>query len=426
MPNHPKTVAIDGFKGLNNVLRPERTPPQYFKEADNVDIDKSGGVQKRKGRTLISAGDFHSLWADTPYCFSVRDGDLVSINKQYQASIIESGLGTNKVDYFRLDDLVYFSSTSMNGVIEDGAYVRSWGLTPPSSPTLIPTNGSLTPGTYQVTLVYRGSDGQESGAQVATKIDLTTTGSGIIVEDIPMSDDPRVTTVLIYMTHDNGEDFYYKGQVANGTDVYGIYDDTGLRIKLDSFNLRPPPRGHIVTEGHGRSWVAEDNILWYSEPYQYELFNYQKNYIPLPERIRAVMMTEGGAWIAADKLYYMKGRNPEDARLEMKEPIKVVEGSDVRIPGAYIFIENTPIGYKWIVHSDKGIYVCFNDGIALNMTSQNYEFPKADYGAACFIQEDGINRYTSLLKRPTPGSENATVGDIVTATIVRNGIALTD
>lgn len=420
MPNHPKTVNIDGFKGLNNVLKPERTPPQYFKEADNVDIDKSGGLQKREGFSSVASGVFHSCWASDPFCFVVRDSDLVSVDNMYNTTVVKAGVGDNPVSYFRLYDEIFFSSISTNGIIEDGV-VRPWGLEPPSSPTLADAVGTLRPGTYQVTLTFKDSEGRESGAKVASLIDVVS--GGIQLTNIPSN--PAAATVNIYMSHTNGDEMYYKGVVANGTTSYTITDDSGLRRRMDTFNMMPAPKGHIIAEAHSRAWVAEDNFLWYSEPFQYELFDYRKNYIQFPTRIRAVMPVEGGMWVASDGLYYIAGDNPDTAKMELKEPIKVVEGSAVRIPGAYIFIENTPIGYKWLVHANKGIYVCFNDGIALNMTSQNYEFPIADEGVAAFIQKDGINRYTSLLKTPAE-SESTAVGDLVTATIVRNGVVVTD
>lgn len=425
MAIHPKTASIKNFKGLNNVLRPERTPKEYLKEADNVDIDKSGGIQKRKGFTKVANGSYHSCWADYPFFVAVKDNNLVSLDSEYNSNVLMADVGSSPVSYFRLDDSLYFSSVYSNGVIEDGA-VRPWGIDPPNPrPNLSIVAGGLPTGTYQVALTYVSSDGRESGAPVASIIHVPG-NNGILVENIPTSSDPTVVAVNIYMSHDNGESLYYKGKVANGTSSYVLSDDSGLRRSLDTFNMVPPPKGHIIEVAHGRSWVAEDNFLWYSEPFQYELFDYRKNYLRFPKRIRAVMPTTGGMWIAADGLYYMRGENPETSDLVLKEPIKVVEGSSVRIPGAYIFIENTPIGYKWIFHSNKGIYVAFNDGVVLNMTSQNYEFQDADNGVAAFIQEDGINRYISLLKQPKMGSESATVGDLITATIIRNGVVVTE
>ena len=79
MPNHPKTVELNVFNGLNNVLPPERTDPKYLKEALNIDIDKSGGIRKRKGYTKKIDGDFHSIWSThaNDRCFAVKDGNLI-------------------------------------------------------------------------------------------------------------------------------------------------------------------------------------------------------------------------------------------------------------------------------------------------------------------------------------------------------------
>lgn len=425
MPIHPKTTGIKSFKGLNNVLRPERTPQEYLKCADNVDIDKSGGIQKRKGYSLVSSGSWHSVWSDGPYCFGVKGGDLVSISTDYSTQVIKAGMGESPVSYFRLDDLVYFSSESFNGVIENGT-VRPWGIKRPNPrPSLASGDGQLEVGVYQVSVTFVSQDGRESGASVSSQI-LVPDHSSIVISNIPTSSDSTVSEVFIYMSYPNGQEIYYKDSITNGTTSHTIYNTNGLVVPIDTFNKVPAPLGHIVAEAHARSWIAEDNYLWFSDPYAYEYFSLAESYIRFPERIRALMPTDSGMWVASDKLYYIAGKEPDKAKMMMREPIKVVEGSAVRIPGAYIFIDNTPIGYKWIVHSDKGIYVCFDDGITLNMTSQNYEFPSADEGAAAFIQEDGINRYISLLKQPRDDSENATVGDLVTATVIRNGVVVDD
>lgn len=425
MPIHPKTINIPAFKGINNVLVPERTPNDYLKEAENIDIDKAGGIHKRKGYSQIDSGDFHSLWADGDLCYAIKDGDLVKIDDEDNITVLDTGYGSNPVSFFRIHDSVYFSSISRNGTIESDT-VRPWGIQQPNPlPDLSALAGSMLSGYYQVAISYVASDGRESGTTTAQGINLPN-NSHILVSNIPTSSDASVTHVNIYMSDRDGEVMYLRGTVPNGTSTYDIYNDENLTQPLDVFNLYPAPLGHIIAEGHGRSWIAEDNFLWYSEPFSYEHFDYGSGWMQFPDRIRAVMPTEGGLWIAADKLYYMIGKDPDSSKLEEKEPIKVVEGSPIKIPGAYIFIENTPIGYKWLFTADKGIYVGFDDGITLNLTSQNYELPESDTGSAAFIQEDGINKYISMLKKPRSDSENAAVGDLVTGTIIRNGVVLTE
>ena len=110
-------------------------------------------------------------------------------------------------------------------------------------------------------------------------------------------------------------------------------------------------------------------------------------------------------------------------KLNMVEPVSVVRGTGERIVGAYLFIENTPIGYKWLVTTNKGVFVCFNNGIALNLTETNVVFPESNRGVSSFIQKAGINRYLTLLEEKKP-SNNAAAADIVTATIIRNGVVI--
>lgn len=421
MPKHPKTVTIDNWKGLNNTLKPERTGEDYLKQADNVDIDKSGGIQKRKGYSQKVAGDFHSLWSEGSDCFAVKDGSLVRIRSDYSITSLVAGIGNVKLSFEGYDGATYYTSESFTGIIE-GDDVVPFGIDAPNPrPALALKSAGMTKGTYQVALTYVTSDGRESGAGLAQVIDVPSNG-GIALSGIPTSSDSRVTDVRIYCSTPNGEILYLQDSITNGTTTYDIDGVTGV-TPLKSFNVHPAPNGHIIREAHGYMFIAQENILWYSDPFSPEWWRPHTNFILFEDRIRAVMPTEGGMWVASDRLYYLSGRTPAEMKRKEVEPVKVVEGSDVKIMGAYIFIENTPIGYKWLVTTNRGIFVCFNDGIALNMTEKNVVFPAADEGTATFIQEDGINRYVTLVNKKS-GSENAAVGDQVTATIIRNGVVI--
>lgn len=421
MAKHPKTVSLEGFSGKNNVLRPERTDPKYLKEALNIDIDKSGGVQKRLGYQSVEAGDFHSLWSDGNDCFAIQDNDLVRINANLSTTILQSNIYSS-LTFDRADDLIFFTGEGVSGVIS-GNDVLPWGIAEPNpKPTLSVTAGGMTAGLYQVALTYVRSDGLESGSSLAQSITLGD-ASGITLNSIPTSSDPLVTDIRIYVSTPDGEVLYLYHDIPNGTSTYIIASITTAILPLMSFNRKPAPKGQIVKFAHNRAFVADGSTLWFSDPYSYHWFDYHANYFEFNEPIRGIMPVEGGIWVAADKLYYLIGKDTEKMRQEMKEPVEMVTGTSVRIPGAYIFIENTPIGYKWLITTDKGVYILFNDGIALNMTEKNYSFPEADSGAGVFVQTEGINRYLSILKKKGD-SDNTAVGDQVTATIIRNGVVL--
>jgi len=423
MPNHPKTFPLSGFSGLNNVSRPERTDPKYLKEALNIDIDKTGGIQKRLGYSLLESGSFHSLWSKDANAFAVKDDDLVRINPDLTTTVLKAGV-YSELSFDERDGLVYFTGESVNGVIS-GDTILPWGIEEPNpKPTLSATGGGLSAGTYQVALTYVRANGLESGSSVAQQISVGDM-AGITLSNLPSSADPEVTTLRVYASTPDGEVEYLVREVVNGTTSLIITSVSSGMMPLPSFNRHVAPTGHITKIYHQRAFIAEFNTLWYSDPYSYNWFDYHKNFMVFPSRIRALMPVEGGLWVAADRLYYLIGKDVDSMRMEMKEPVQVVPNTEVQIPGAYIFIENTPIGYKWLVTTNKGVYILFNDGIALNMTEKNVSFPEADSGAAVFVQQDGINRYLSILDKKKE-SNNTAVGDLATGVIIRNGVALED
>ena len=422
MPNIGKSETLDVFKGINNVVPADKSLDGYLKELVNLDIDKSNNLTKRKGFTSQDTSNYHSLWSDGLHMFAVKDGDLVEIKADSSSSLLVSSIGDSRVTYDYLDGRYYYTSKFKSGQIKDSV-AYPWGITPSNLQlTLGETGGTLAKGSYQVSYTYETSDGRESGSSVATVIEVGE-NSSILVSDIQVSSNSEVAFVNLYITQTNGDDFYRIGQYANGLLSITISEMIGDR-PLETFNLYDAPSGSIVKWAHGRFYIVQDNIVWFSQPYEYDLFNLKDDYWYFDEEVTALCPTPDGLWISSDKIYYVAGKDPTSARLTEKEIAKVVRGSDVKFSGAYIFIENTPLGYKWLVTTDKGIFVLFNDGVILNISEQNISMPKAYDAASGFIQEDGINRYVSLL-REKEQSNNTAIGDLVTSTIIRNGITIT-
>ena len=422
MPNAGKSQVMNTFKGINNVLPADKSLEGYLKELVNLDIDKSNNLTKRKGFTSTDVASYHSLWSDGLSMFAVRNGDLVQIKIDSSYTTLVSSIGDSKVSFEYIDGTYYYTSKSHNGKIRNGSVVP-WGITPPNLQLdLTETTGTLDAGSYQVSYTYETADGRESGSNIATVIEVNS-ASGITVNNIQQSSNSEVTLVNLYITQTNGDMFYRIGQMPNGTTSATITAMNGDR-PLETFNLWDAPKGSIVRWAHGRLYIAQGNIVWWSQPYQYDLFNIKDDYGYFDEEVTSLCPTPGGLWVSSDKIYYVSGKDPSNAKLTEKELAQVVRGSEVKFSGAYIFIENTPLGYKWLVTTDRGIFVLFNDGVILNISEQNISMPKAFDAAAGFIQEDGINRYVSLL-REKEGSNNTAIGDMVTSTIVRNGITIT-
>jgi hypothetical protein len=422
MPQHPGTVPIDSFKGLNNVLRPENTPQDFLKKAENIDIDKSGKIHKRKGYTKVDTGVYTSLWASENGngCYGVKDGNLVRIHDDYSTSLVRSNVGPDPISFDEINNQIFYSSISVNGVIENGIS-RSWGIASYlPSPTLSSVTGSLDSGTYQVTFTLVRSNGLDGGSPIPSVI--TVAQNGGITFTMPSSPDPDLLYARVYVSTRDGVELYYHGVVNFGS-TYTISDVRENINILRSADFQEAPLGHIVKYYMGRIYIVNDNTIYYSEPFQYENFNLAEGFIQYDKRIKEFLPVEDGIWVASDKLYYISGNNPSEFKSDVKEDIKIVEGTAKRISGSYILMENTPIGFKWLVTSDLGIFVLFNQGMVINLTSQNLALEQADSGASAFIQENGMNQYVSMLKTNNDPN-NSVFGDFVEAKIIRNGVII--
>jgi len=422
MPNHQRTVVIDSFKGLNNVLSPESTSQDYLKEVDNVNIDKSGRMSKRKGYTLEDSGDYTTIWSNDTFtkCYAVKNGDLIEIFQDLTNTVIRADVGNISLSFEEINSVVYYTSNNVNGVIENGVN-RSFGLeTPSTSPILSTSLGGLLGGVYQVTYSFVDSNGRESGANAASYI--TVGDNSAINIAINKPDNADIVSYRIYCSTTDGTVLYYYQEV-DINDTTKITNTSLLSSPLKTFNLDPPPLGDLIGYYKGRLYISNGNTLWYSEPYQYEYFVLDTNYVQLPDTITGIMPVEDGIWIAADHLYYISGSDTDNFKLSLKERIKYVSGTSTYLSGSYILLDNMPIGYKWLITTDLGIFVLFNQGVVINLTATNLSLDRAVSGTSVFLQDGGMNQYLSILNK-SDESNNSVMGDVVTTSVIRNGITI--
>ena len=429
MANHPKTITLDSFSGIDNVNPPERTKQKFLKEANNVDIRKDGSITLRQGFTSFLSGDFRDAFIGNEklYCINNSTNELIKVNYDSSTDTIVSNISDSKISYLNLNGNIYYMSDNDSGIIEYNDTRRNWGIQQPSNSFSIEeTVGILNSGRYQIAVSFVASDGRESGLSLSNYFDLSNDNKGILITNIPQSDDSTVNRIRLYCSSKDGETLYFIKDLYHGTTSTTI---NSLRENMNSsmlFNLSPPPNGHLISYFNDRVYIASEEILYYSNPFMYEHFNLKSSYMYFPERIKLIMPVENGIWIASDKIYFLSGKTPENMSLYEKEPVRAVEGSAQKISGAYIFINNTPLGYKWLFTTDKGIFVAFNDGVLLNLTERSVSFPKSNEGSSLFMQKNGINKYISLLKDQDQSTQNVGVGDLVTAEVVRNGVIINE
>lgn len=410
-------VKIEGFKGINNVLKPENTPNEYLKKADNVNIDKRGNILKRKGYSIVDSGAYTSVWSNNSKCYGVKNGDLVEVRNDYSTSVLLANIGNN-LSFVEVNGIVYFSSSTVNGAIHNGS-VRSWGLDIPNQIlALSEVSGILNGGTYQVSYTYVDDNGLESGSGVPSIITVTD-NSGIALT-VPVSSDARVTSARIYCSNQNGTELFYAGEATPG-DSFTIASTNLFNSPLRMFNLSPPPVGELISYYKGRCYIVDDDVIWYSEPSQYEHFNLDSNYLHLPEKVVGLMPVEDGVWIATiNGLYFALGTDPARFTLILKENAVMVKGTGSKISSSYL---NLGGGYKWLITTNEGVFSLSNQAESSNLTSENVSLERGAKGTSLFLQEEGMNQYLSILEKENKPN-NSVMGDIVTTTVVRNGIII--
>lgn len=153
-PPPEDNISFSRFTGVRNTVSAERLAPEELQRARNVDIDDAGQIHRRRGQSLVSSGNFHSLFnSDNGTAYGVKGSSLGLINPDYSFISLQTGIGPDHLSYAQVGPVIYFSSASNSGQISQPAnVVTPWGeavadfwfspvVNP--TPTLQPTKGRL-------------------------------------------------------------------------------------------------------------------------------------------------------------------------------------------------------------------------------------------------------------------------------------------
>lgn len=396
-------VCYQNFFGVRNDIDPERFELGDLVSASNCDIDKSGRLARRAGYTEVLAGTTHSIFGSDSLglAMCVQGTQLLRIFPDYTTGVLKSGLTAGqRMTYTRVNNRVYFSNGFETGVVENGA-VRSWGLPVPPLPTVVSTVGQMPTGWYQYVVTYFRSDGQESGAGLAGKINC---GGGLAFT-VPASTDPDVVSKGIYVTTQNGDALYLAMVIPNAT-TSAIYNNNTreLTVPLLTQFLTPPPAGQVTGYYKGRMFVGAGDVLYPSEPFGFELFD-QRKYIqtdgkltmiaPFEDKESTDIATKSGLFLGTDKSCgVLVGADPDTFRYVTKTGYGAVQGALDYVDGS-LFGDNSSNARSlpmWL--TTQGVCVGMADMEIKNLTRTRYGFTIGNQGAAIFIP--GPNRYIAV------------------------------
>lgn len=411
---------FEKFRGMNNVDSDTELSTREFRVAQNVDLTNRGIFRRRGGYSLVTAGDFHSLWSDSYGCYVVYNNALCSVGADFSLTVVRSNLRPNeRMTYARVANDVYYSNGFVTGVIKNGVD-RPWGVEVPTSPALTSIDGSMPAGVYQVKLTFIDDLGAESGSSVSSSITVTD-GSGVRVS-LPDAIDATVEGVGVYITPQNGETFYYVSTApiaASSMDIVGGKYAYPLRTEF----LQPPLPGRIIGSRNGRIYYIAEGVLWYTEAYGYGLVRPSTNYVQLPNEVNDGVVTKGGMYVSDGATHFISG-DPGSMQDSIVSDAGIITGTAKTVPASVFGEDIQGSGDVAVWASSYGLMLGGDNGEAIELTRRRVSFPVGEYGATQLIESEGINRILTSLKDPDDEVSNVAMGDRVIAEVRRNGVVI--
>ena len=407
------------FRGISNKVSPERLTPNRgvlpLASAKNVDIDDAMQIRRRRGRSVILSGKFHSLWGSGDLHFVVRDGDLCRLTSDDQAVVILPGVGDNPWCYWQVEDKVYASNGSISVVLTADS-IRDWGVPVPSSTGVVSqSDGLMEPGTYIVMLTYvRDVDLQEGGNDTGEII--TITGGGILVSGIPQK---AGYSVNVYCTAPNGEELYYVGNTVESSYSISLRPQS-MGITFNNFGLSAPLPGKAIAAYKGRMLVAVGNAVYATEPFRYELMNVAFSYKLFEEEVTMIAPVADGVYIGTKKrLIFMSGTFNEAKMTEVTLG-EVYGRSLVYVSSNLLGEEAEAVSDVAVFMTASGIMVGKDGGVCSNLTESDIIFPAAIDAVSMLRKQDGLTQFVSVLSHPGAPASSAGFGEYVDVEIRRS------
>lgn len=392
-------VTFKAFTGLNNKLRSERLEPGALVSAMNVNISNDGQLARRSGRELKLAASAHSLWSDGIICLFVDGTTLKRLNADYTATTVVELTSGDPMSYVSVNGRIYYGNGTDKGVIGEAGAARTWGLVPPGMPLAANAGGALPAGTYQFAMTYVREDGQESGTGLAGRIEVST--GGVEFSRIPVSDDPTVTHKILYVTPQNG-DVLYRAAVLREDVVEYTYAGGPLSVPLNTQYMQDPPAAEIVAYHFGHLYVVIGAIVYYSQPYGYELFDL-RDFLPFDSPVRIFAPVDNGIWVGTDKdISWLPGADPSKMEKADRAATKSVKGTlayidSESLPAIKENVPDTKVALWW---TDEGVCAGYPGGVLHKLTESSYR-PSVDgkTGAGLVAKTTSGDQYIAVIKQ---------------------------
>lgn len=210
--------------------------------------------------------------------------------------------------------------------------------------------------------------------------------SGVIVEVVQYNN--RMCYARI------GDKVYYSNEAEKGIiegKIASSWSSGSVVAKDSTRTFSDPPAGHILEIAHGRMWIAKDEMIYFSEPFGYNLFDYARGWLPTIGRASLLRGILGGLYISDNNgVYFCNSTDPKTMQPFKVHDFPAIIGTDVTdlISGISLGLQDSYLYCLFL--TEKGLCAAGPEGRFINLTEDKLVYPKVTSGSAVLKSNDNI------------------------------------
>lgn len=241
-----------------------------------------------------------------------------------------------------------------------------------------------------------------------------------------LNEDWSLTTIrswLAYGSRMSYVKFNTKLYYANGYQIgYVNLDDlSDNAIANPGVNFKLPlPPGQLIELYRTRLYVASSKILYFSDPWA-DHYDNRRGAFQFLATITMLRALDDGIYVAADKVYFLKGTGPDDFIVIETPGYDAIKFTDVVVHGNYLGTKESML--MWT--GATGVCLGDNNGKVINIMEKRHTLLDSSIGAAIARLEAGREHYIGVLDY-YDDTVNATWQDVPVATISLQGITASE
>lgn len=388
-------VPLPSSKGINNQADPLRFGKGELVQASNTNILGGGRVKSRAGYTLRASATIDAAWGTF---FQSADG-LYQFGDDWSPTLLTSGLTPVSIPERLAGKTVGGVSYLSNGheaLRVSNGEVYPWGISTPTGFTVTTAyTGQLLEGLYLAAVTFVRDDGVESGSSDVHTISVPS-GGAVVFSDV-IGAPTGVTRYNCYLSSSDGKELYFCGTGDIGSSYTVSARDAARYSPMTTKAKGPPPAGQHIEFYQGRTCVASGDTLYWSDPYNLELFSWY-SYQTFESAVTGLAALTYVLFVSTEHAVYALRFNLDTQSFDVirKTPIKAVSGTMIVVDAQHFGSETSDEAVFW--WAQDGAYLGTSDGSITPLTKGRYEISDpTEWGASVVRTIEGETLLTTSI-----------------------------